>query len=307
MYDIAIIGAGPAGMTAGVYAARKKLKTILLSKDIGGQAAWSSDIENYLGFSMVTGAELTSKFEHHLERFKDDVELRILQHGVEKIEKLDANFKIHADGKTITARAVIIAGGKVPRHLDIPGEKEFLNKGVSYCAWCDGPIFEGKDIVVAGGGNAALDAVLNVSKMVRNIYVVNLAPELTADPVMVDKVMQLPHVRVMNNTELLRIVGDKFLSGVEVKDRDKGTHKTLDVEGIFIEVGSVPATDYLHNFLKLNHEGEIIIDKNNMTSQAGVFAAGDITDVIEKQIIVAAGEGAKAALQASQYLTKQKH
>lgn len=307
MYDIAIIGAGPAGMTAGVYAARKKLKTILLSKDIGGQAAWSSDIENYLGFSMVTGAELTSKFEHHLERFKDDVELRILQHGVEKIEKLDANFKIHADGKTITARAVIIAGGKVPRHLDIPGEKEFLNKGVSYCAWCDGPIFEGKDIVVAGGGNAALDAVLNVSKMVRNIYVVNLAPELTADPVMVDKVMQLPHVRVMNNTELLRIVGDKFLSGVEVKDRDKGTHKTLDVEGIFIEVGSVPATDYLHNFLKLNHEGEIVIDKNNMTSQAGVFAAGDITDVIEKQIIVAAGEGAKAALQASQYLTKQKH
>ena len=307
MYDIAIIGAGPAGMTAGVYAARKKLKTNLLSKDIGGQAAWSSDIENYLGFSMVTGAELTSKFEHHLERFKDDVELRILQHGVEKIEKLDANFKIHADGKTITARAVIIAGGKVPRHLDIPGEKEFLNKGVSYCAWCDGPIFEGKDIVVAGGGNAALDAVLNVSKMVRNIYVVNLAPELTADPVMVDKVMQLPHVRVMNNTELLRIVGDKFLSGVEVKDRDKGTHKTLDVEGIFIEVGSVPATDYLHNFLKLNHEGEIIIDKNNMTSQAGVFAAGDITDVIEKQIIVAAGEGAKAAIQASQYLTKQKH
>ena len=307
MYDIAIIGAGPAGMTAGVYAARKKLKTILLSKDIGGQAAWSSDIENYLGFSMVTGAELTSKFEHHLARFKDDVELRILQHGVEKIEKLDANFKIHADGKTITARAVIIAGGKVPRHLDIPGEKEFLNKGVSYCAWCDGPIFEGKDIVVAGGGNAALDAVLNVSKMVRNIYVVNLAPELTADPVMVDKVMQLPHVRVMNNTELLRIVGDKFLSGVEVKDRDKGTHKTLDVEGIFIEVGSVPATDYLHNFLKLNHEGEIIIDKNNMTSQAGAFAAGDITDVIEKQIIVAAGEGAKAAIQASQYLTKQKH
>lgn len=307
MYDIAIIGAGPAGMTAGVYAARKKLKTILLSKDIGGQAAWSSDIENYLGFSMVTGAELTTKFEHHLEKFKDDVELRVLQHGVEKIEKLDANFKIHADGKTITARAVIIAGGKVPRHLDIPGEKEFLNKGVSYCAWCDGPIFEGKDIVVAGGGNAALDAVLNVSKMVRNIYVVNLAPELTADPVMVDKVMQLPHVRVMNNTELLRIVGDKFLSGVEVKDRDKGTHKTLDVEGIFIEVGSVPATDYLHNFLKLNHEGEIIIDKNNMTSQAGVFAAGDITDVIEKQIIVAAGEGAKAAIQASQYLTKQKH
>ncbi len=307
MYDIAIIGAGPAGMTAGVYAARKKLKTILLSKDIGGQAAWSSDIENYLGFSMLTGAELTTKFEHHLEKFKDDVELRILQHGVEQIEKLDTHFKIHADGKTITARAVIIAGGKVPRHLDIPGEKEFLNKGVSYCAWCDGPIFEGKDIVVAGGGNAALDAVLNVSKMVRNIYVVNLAPELTADPVMVDKVMQLPHVRVMNNTELLRIVGDKFLSGVEVKDRDKGTHKTLDVEGIFIEVGSVPATDYLRNFLKLNHEGEIVIDKNNMTSQAGVFAAGDITDVIEKQIIVAAGEGAKAAIQASQYLTKQKH
>ncbi len=304
IYDVAIIGAGPAGMTAGVYAARKKLKTILLSKDIGGQAAWSSDIENYLGFSMITGADLVAKFEHHLEKFKDDVELRILQQGVSGIVKHKDGFEVAADGKKIHAKVVIVSGGKVPRHLGVQGEDEFLNKGVTYCAWCDGPIFAGKDIAIIGGGNSALDAALNVAKIVGQIYIVNNTPALTADPIMIEKVRGFHNIRIINNAEVVKVAGAKFVNSIEIKDHEKGTHKTLHVEGVFIEIGSLPATDYLKDFLKLNEQGEVVVDKYNMTSVPGVFAAGDITDVVEKQVIIAAGEGAKAAIQAAQYLSR---
>lgn len=305
MYDLIIIGAGPAGMTAGVYAARKKLKTLMLSRDIGGQAAWSSDIENYLGFSVITGADLTAKFEHHLEHFKDDVELRIVPDGVDSIKKDGKHFVVSADGKHVSARAIIITGGKVPRKLGVAGEDKFLNRGVTYCAWCDGPIFAGKEVAIIGGGNAALDAAINISKLVKHIYVVNITPELTADPVMIDKVHDLHNVRVLNNTEVVALEGEKYLSGIDVHDKETGTHKKLSVAGMFVEVGSIPATDYLKDFVHLNHDGEIVIDKHNVTSVDGVFAAGDITDVIEKQVIVAAGEGAKAAIQASQYLSRK--
>jgi alkyl hydroperoxide reductase subunit F len=306
IYDLAIVGAGPAGMTAGVYAARKKLKTILLSKDIGGQAAWSSDIENYLGFTMIPGADLVAKFEHHLEKFKDDVELRILSGGVSGIKRSGKHFVVEADGKGISAKAVVITGGKLPRKLGIPGEDAYLNKGVTYCAWCDGPIFAGKEVAVIGGGNAALDAAINIAKIVKHIYLINLTEDLTGDPVMVDKVRDLHNVRIMNNMETVSFGGSKFLEYVEVLDTTSGIKKKVHVAGAFVEVGSVPATDYLQGYLELNKAGEIVIDKYNMTSVEGVFAAGDITDVVEKQVIVAAGEGAKAAIQASQYLSKLK-
>ncbi len=305
LYDIIIIGAGPAGMTAGVYVARKKLKTLIISKDIGGQASWSSDIENYLGFSMITGPDLVKKFEDHLEEFKEDLELRISISGIKDIKKKGKNFVVTTgDGKTETAKAIIIAGGKVPRLLGVPGEKEFLNRGVAYCAYCDGPLFKGKDVAIIGGGNSALDSALNVSKIVKQIYIINITKELNGDKVMIDKVMDLPHIRVMNNTEAVAIEGEKTVSSIRIKSRDGGLQKDLPVSGVFIEVGSLPATDYLKGLVKLNKHSEIIIDEYNMTSVAGIFAAGDITTVIEKQIITAAGEGAKAAIQASQYLAK---
>jgi len=305
LYDIIIIGAGPAGMTAGVYTARKKLKTLIISKDIGGQAAWSSDIENYLGFSMITGPDLVKKFEDHLEEFKEDIELRISISGIKSIKKKAKHFTVTTgDGKSETTKAVIIAGGKVPRLLGVPGEKEFLNRGVAYCAWCDGPLFKGKDVAIIGGGNSALDSVLNVSKVAKQIYVINITNELTGDKTMIDKVMDLPHVRVMNSTEVAAIEGDKFVTSIRIKSRDGGLQKDLPLSGVFVEVGSLPATDYLKGLVKLNKAGEIIIDEYNMTSVSGIFAAGDITTVIEKQIITAAGEGAKAAIQASQYLAK---
>jgi alkyl hydroperoxide reductase subunit F len=306
IYDLIIIGAGPAGMTAGVYAARKKLKTLIITKDIGGQASWSSDIENYLGFSMITGPELVKKFEDHLEEFKDDVELRVSISGINKISKKGKNFVVETgDSKKEEAKAVIIAGGKVPRELGVAGEKEFLNKGVTYCAWCDGPLFKGKDVAIIGGGNAALDAALNVSKLVKQIYIINITNQLTGDPVMIDKVMDLSHIRIMNNTEVLEIDGNKLVESVRIKSRDGGLEKDLHVSGVFIEVGSLPATDYLKDLVKLNKNGEIIIDELNATSVPGIFAAGDITEVVEKQIITAAGEGAKAAIQASIYLSKK--
>jgi alkyl hydroperoxide reductase subunit F len=306
IYDLIIVGAGPAGMTAGVYAARKKLKTLVISKDIGGQASWSSDIENYLGFSMITGPDLVKKFEDHLEEFSEDVELRISISGINKISKKGKNFLVETgDGKKEEAKAIIIAGGKVPRELGVKGEKEFLNRGVTYCAWCDGPLFKGKDVAIIGGGNSALDAALNVSKLVKQIYIVNITNELTGDPVMIDKVMDLHHIRIMNNTEIVEIEGDKLVDTLRIKSRDGGLEKDLHVSGVFIEVGSLPATDYLKGFVKLNKNGEIIIDELNSTSVPGVFAAGDITEVVEKQIITAAGEGAKAAIQASIYLAKK--
>lgn len=305
VYDLIIIGAGAAGMTAGVYAARKKLKTLIISKDIGGQAAWSSDIENYLGFSMVTGAELVKKFEEHLEHYKEDIELRVVISGIKKVTKKAKNFVVETgDGKKEEAKALIIAGGKNPRELGVTGEREFINKGVSYCAWCDGPLFKGKDIAIVGGGNSALDAALNVHKLVNQIYIVNITPKLTGDAVMIDKVTELPHIRILNNTEVVVIEGGKTVESIRVKAREGGLEKDLPVSGVFIEVGFIPATDYLKDLVKLNELDEIVIDKDNMTSLAGIFAAGDITDVTEKQIIVAAGEGAKAAIGAAKYLAK---
>lgn len=306
IYDLIIIGAGPAGMTAGIYAARKKLKTLILTRDIGGQTAWSSDVENYPGFTMLKGSELVEKFEEHLEKFKDQVELRLTTQGVTKLEVKGDDFVVTmGDDKSEIGHAIIIAGGKIPRHLNVPGEKEFLNRGVTYCAWCDGPLFEGKDIAIIGGGNSALDAALSVAKLVKNIYIVNNTSGLMADQVMIDKVNELDHVRVMNNSEIKAIAGDKFVRKITIADKDLGMDKDLAVEGVFIEIGSSPATKYLHDLVKLDGHGEIIVDKSNMTSVPGIFAAGDITNVIEKQIVIAAGDGAKAAIAASQYLAKK--
>ena len=305
IYDTIIIGGGPAGMTAGIYAARKKLKTLILTKDIGGQTAWSSDVENYPGFTMITGAELVERFEQHVEKFKDFVELRLVTKGVSAITKSDKLFTVSIEGhKSEKSKTVIIAGGKVPRFLGLEGEKKYFNKGVSYCSCCDGPIFSGKDIAIIGGGNSALDATINLSKIVKSIVIINITKELTGDPVLVDKVTTAHNVRILNDSEALSINGDKFVSSVTLRNHVDKKPITIDVEGVFIEAGSLPATSYLENFVKLNRQGEIRIDKNNMTSVKGIFAAGDITQIEEKQIIVASAEGAKAAICASKYLAR---
>ncbi len=305
-YDVTIIGGGPAGMTAAIYLARKKLKVLILSKDIGGQAAWSSDVENYPGFTMISGAELTKRFQEHVAEFKDEITLRLLRDGIKGIAQNQGGFTVALpDGKQETSRAVIIASGKIPRHLGVPGEVEYLNKGVTYCAWCDGPLFKNKSVAIIGGGNSALDAALSLEKLARDIALVNITDTLTGDEVMIEKVMASPHIRILNHASITKIAGDKLVRSVTVKDEQTGLEKQLPVDGVFIEVGSIPSTDYLRDLVKLNEVGEIIIDKNNMSSAPGIFAAGDVTDVAEKQIIVAAGEGSKAAIQCSKWLASR--
>lgn len=305
-FDVVIVGGGPAGMTAAIYAARKKLKILMLTKDLGGQAAWSSDIENYLGFTMISGTELTKHFEDHLEKFSEDITMKLLNEGVRSVAKGPTGFKVTLpDGTSAVARSVIIASGKQPKLLGIDGESEFMHKGVTYCAWCDGPLYKGKSVAIIGGGNSALDAALSMQKLAKEIFIVNNSDELTGDEVMIEKVLAATTIRVLNHMQSLTITGDKVVRGLTVRDSETGLDKELAVDGVFVEIGSIPSTDYLKGVVELNAAGEVIIDANNMSSVPGIFAAGDVTQVPEKQIIIAAGEGSKAAISCAKWLAKQ--
>jgi alkyl hydroperoxide reductase subunit F len=298
MKDLIIIGAGPAGITAAVYAARKKLDFSVIAKDIGGQAAWSGDIENYTGYQFITGPELALKFKEHMEKFEFD-----LHEGIEavKVEKETSGFKIQTSkGESFSARTVIVASGKRSRMLNVPGEVEFKNRGVTYCATCDGPLFANKDVVIIGGGNSGLDAALQMIKIASKVYLIDTAEKLIGDPVMQEKVKASPKVEILYKTKILEIMGETFVKGIRVETQ--GKPQQIKAEGVFVEIGLIPNSEFI-NFVKKNKLNEIIINCAAETSHAGVFAAGDVTNVPEKQIIVAAGEGAKASLAAFKYLS----
>lgn len=268
-----------------------------MTGDVGGQAAWSGDIENYTGYQFISGPELAVKFKEHLEKFDFD-----LQEGkaVKKVGMLGGIFNVStADGLELQAKTLVIASGKRTRPLNVPGETEFKNKGITYCATCDGPLFAGKDVVVIGGGNSALDAALQMMKIATRVYLVNLNDKLAGDRVMMDKVKAAKNVEILNKTKTLEIFGDKFVQGMMVET--DGTKKELKIQGIFVEIGLVPNSDFI-DIVKKNRIGEIEINCAAETSVPGIFAAGDVTSVQEKQIIIAAGEGAKASLGAFKYL-----
>lgn len=300
-YDVVIIGAGPAGLAAGVYCARKMLKTLVVSKDVGGQAAWSWEVENYLGYQLITGAELVEHFYEHIKTF--DVELR---------EKVEVNslragedaFIVTSDKGEYRAPAVIVASGKVPRSLNVSGERKFRGRGVAYCATCDGPLFAHKDVAVVGSGNAGLDAALQLARIANHVYLINTEQKCTGDEATRELVLKAENVQMLHRTGVKEIMGEVFVKSLKVEDLDDGKERELPVSGVFIEIGSIPSTSFLADMIELNEAGEIPIDSNNRTSMTGVFAAGDVTDVIEKQIIIAAGEGAKAALSAYAYLMR---
>lgn len=297
MYDLIIIGAGPAGITAAVYAARKKMSFLVITQDIGGQAAWSGDIENYTGYQFVTGPELVSKFEEHMRKYRIDTkELE----PVINVERSDGNIKVRTNKGQYEAKTVIIASGKVSKELGVPGEKEFKNKGLTYCATCDGPLFAGKDVAVIGGGNSALDAALQLIKIARKVYIINNTPRLGGDQVMREKIESSDVVTILNDARVTAITGDKMVSGITV--RRNGKNESLAVEGIFVEIGLIPTSGFAKDVEKNAHE-EIKINGRNETNIPGIFAAGDVTDVPEKQIIIAAGEGSKAALSAFKYIS----
>lgn len=296
LYDLIVAGAGPAGITAAVYAARKRMKLLVLTGDVGGQAAWSGDIENYTGYQFITGPELVSKFEEHMRKYSIDFHEGEMVTGIEKSGDI---IKVKTRNGEYRTRTAIIASGKVSRELGVSGEKEFKNRGVTYCATCDGPIFSGKDVAVIGGGNSALDASLQMIKIAKMVYIINNTEQLGGDAVMREKVQGAPNVRIINSAKVTAVTGDKMVSAINV--RTKSGEETIPVEGIFVEIG-LAANSSFAGPVEKNEHGEIKVNCKNETNVPGIFAAGDVTDVSEKQIIIAAGEGSKAALSAFKYI-----
>lgn len=304
MYDVIIIGGGPAGQTAAIYSARKKLKTLLLTKQIGGQMVWSSDVENYTGFSVISGADLTLKFQEHLKTITEDLEIKEGFEVVDLEQNITSFVVTVKTGEQFFAKVVIIASGKEPRHLGIPGEERFYGKGVAVCATCDAPLYKNKDVAVVGGGNSAMDALFALSKVARKIYSVNISEHLRGDNVLKAKVESSPNISFYNLAKTIGVVGEKGVTGLRIQ-KSSGEEETLMVSGVFVEIGYVPSNSFDH-ITEKNEKGEIKVDGNLQTNVPGLFAAGDINDAWGEQIIIAAGEGAKAAIAAANYLNQLK-
>jgi len=305
VYDLIIIGAGPAGTSAGVYAARQRLNLLIISKDIGGQVAKKAvDIENYPGFPKITGPELTKIFQDQLEKN----EVNIVADEVLMIEKKDSKFLISTKlGETYESLAVIVATGADPRPLEAEGEKEFIGRGVSYCALCDGPVFKGKTVVVVGGGNSAFETALFLSNYVNKIYILEAGSQVKADMENQELVKKLQKAEIITNAKVLKIQGEKFVKSLIYQDTALNQEKQLDAEGVFIEIGYSPATAFVKELVDFSERDEILTDlESYATKTSGLFAAGDCNKGKYKQIVAAAGEGAKASLAAYEYLQKTK-
>lgn len=302
MYDLIIIGGGPAGLTAAVYAARKRLDTLLLSKDLGGQVITTLGVENYMGYQYIEGPELMEKFEEQVKQFP--LEQKVGDEVV-SLTRTDGGFEAKTDkGESYQAKTVIIASGKRPRPLNVPGEESLKGRGVTYCAICDGPIFAGEKVAVIGGGNSALEAADDMIKIAEHVNLVSLTP-FTGDQVLINKVKDAAKLSVLLEHQVLAIEGSSRVEGIVIKDLKTGEEKRLEVGGVFVEIGLIPNSDMVKGIVPLNKHGEIEINCANETGIPGLFAAGDVTNVPEKQIVVAAGEGAKAMLQAHKYLQRQ--
>jgi alkyl hydroperoxide reductase subunit F len=303
MYELIIIGGGPAGMTASVYAARKKLNTLLISYNIGGQGLTAWLIENYMGYQFIEGHELMQKFEDQVKQFPTSVKVEVGK-TVEKLSRVDGGFEVRTDsGETYQAKAIVLATGKRPRQLNVSGEEKLMGRGVTYCAICDGPLFAGENVAVIGGGNSALEAAEDMVKIAEHIYLVSLTP-LTGDQILIDKVSAANNLTIFLEHEVLEIKGENRVKGLKIRDLKSKQERDLDVGGVFIEIGLIPNSDVVKELVTPNRLGEIEVNCGNETGVLGLFAAGDVTSVPDKQIVIAAGEGAKAALQAHRYLQR---
>lgn len=301
MYDLMIIGSGPAGMTAAVYAARKKLNAVLLSKDVGGQVNWTLGIENYMGYQFIEGPELIHKFEEQVKQFPLEVKIG---DGVSSLSRTSGGFEARTEnGEAYQAKAAIVATGKRPRQLNVPGEEKLKGRGVTYCAICDGPVFAGMKVAVIGGGNSALEAADDMVKIADHVYLVSVTP-LTGDQVLIDKVKGADNLTMFLEHEVLEITGEKFVDGIRIRDLKTRREREFEVSGVLVEIGLLPNSDLAKDVATLNRPGEIEVNCGSEAGVPGLFAAGDVTNVPEKQIVIAAGEGAKAALQAHRYLQR---
>ncbi len=304
MYDLAIIGGGPAALSCAVYAGRKRLDTVLIAKEIGGQLLLTSGIENYLGFESITGAELADKFAKQMAQYDID---EIIGEKVVELTKEDGFFQIHTEGdQTNEARAVVLASGKRSRTLNVPGERELTGRGVAYCATCDAPLFAGRKVAVIGGGNSAFEAVIDLLPIATDIFLIDIAPHWFADQILIDRIEESPKVKSFQLHRVVKILGERRVSEIVIEPIEGGEIKQFDVQGVFVEIGLVPNSEFVEGLVKMNQYQEIIVDCHARTNVTGLFAAGDVTDVPEKQVIISAGEGAKAALSAYRYLIRQK-
>lgn len=318
-YDLLIIGGGPAAVSAGVYAARKKLKTLLITESFGGQSITSERVENWIGEASITGFELAKRLEAHL-RAQESVEVKMPERvtavreipcadgppspGFSKAGKRPCDFLVETDkGGSYPAKTVIVTSGSRRRRLGVPGEDKFEGKGVAFCATCDAPVFAGKRVAVVGGGNAGLEAVVDLFPYASAIYLLHRGSALKGDPVTQEQVRTNPKVQIILNAETQEVMGDAFVTGLTYKEVNTGEMKKLDVDGVFIEIGAVPNSEIVKGLVDLNPFGEIVLDhRTSATSKPGIFAAGDVTDELYKQNNISAGDGITAALSAYAYL-----
>ncbi len=307
MYDLAIIGGGPGGVAAGVYASRKRLKTVFITETFGGQSIDSADIQNWIGFPSISGADLAKKLEEHLRTYSGELIDIKTNERASLVEKTATGFSIHThSGASFEAKTVLVAAGSTRRKLTIPGADKFEHKGITYCASCDGPLFADMDVAVIGGGNAAFETAAQLLAYAKSVTLFNRGSEFRADPVTVEKVTSHSNMRVLKNTELLRVDGENFVKSIAYKDRVSGEEKELAVTGIFVEIGLLPSTELVKGLVTMNEVGQITVDpKNQRTSQVGIWAAGDCSDGLYHQNNIAAGDAVKALEDIYLYLHAQ--
>ncbi len=307
MHDLIIIGGGPAGAAAGVYAARKRLKTLLITEEIGGQSIVSDCIENWIGSPKVSGADLAKSFKAHLDAVRGDVVTLVIGERVISLGKNAGGFLVKTKtGKEFVAKAVLIAPGAGRRKLGIPGADTFENKGVTYCASCDGPLFGGMDVAVIGGGNAGFETALQLLAYAKSVTLIHRHKDFKADPITVEKARAHPNMRIITHAEPTEITGEQFVTGLKYKDKDSGDIKELAVSGIFAEVGVIPNTEFADGLVEFDTIKRIKVDPHNQrTSVEGVWAAGDATDELYHQNNIAAGDGVKALEDIYLWIKKQ--
>lgn len=302
-YDLAIIGGGPAAVAAGVYAARKRLRTVVVAKEWGGQSSVSTDIQNWIGTPSISGIKLAEDLKNHLKAYagemvtiKEGESAKTITKNQETITNKNATgFLIKTDKGEYEAKTVLISTGSKRRKLEVPGADKFENKGIVYCASCDGPLFADMDVVVIGGGNAGFETAAQLLAYAKSVVLLHRSDEFKADPVTVKKVLSNPKMHAVLNTEILEVKGSQFVEAIIYKEKETGNKVELPVQGIFVEIGSTPATDLVKDLIELDKFGQVVVDpKNQRASVEGMWSAGDCTDGIYHQNNIAAGDAVKA-------------
>ncbi len=295
IYDVAILGGGPAGVAAGVYASRKRLSTVFITANFESQSSVSEDIQNWIGTTSISGSALTENLRKHLEHYADDVVKLQIGEYVKEITKKDKNFVVTTDKGSYEARTVLIATGSIRRKLEIPGAAEYENKGLTYCASCDGPLFADKDVIVVGGGNAGFETAAQLLAYTKSVTLLHSGPIFKADAVTVKKVLEHPNMKAFTDIESVSIAGEKFVTSYTFKNKKTGEQTTLPVQGVFVEIGALPNTAFAKNVVKTNQFGQVVVDpRTQMTETPGIWAAGDCTDGLYHQNNIAAGDAVKA-------------